>query len=939
MCIYQNVRGLNTKLDEFYSYMSDAECDIVAISETWLQPDVGDSELLPNHYQVFRKDRNLEVTGRRTGGGVLLAFKDHIQCSKVDTTFFSLNFPDIDLLICKCILKHKTFYVLLLYVPPSVPVETFVAFLESIEMTDLLHDKGLLVLGDFNIPDFIDSNLNDRKFTAINHFINFYSLQQLNNIRNKLNRLLDLVISNISCVVTPNLPPIVREDDYHPSLFIQIQNISENKKVFQPSLKRKAYNFKRADFFQLYQHMVGIDWSFLLQVGDVNLAVDGFYENLYSLFDLYVPTYKNFKRKFPPWFDSTIIKNIKEKDKLFRKCKMRRDDHLLYQYKNIRSQIKRQINLAYKLYLTKIQSTITTDSRQFWSYVNQKNKASRIPGVMVSENNSFSNPVDIVNKFAELFKSVFVTSSDPDEERSCLYKSKFLGDILNVGGITEDEIIRASKKLKNKMTSGSDDVPSFLVRDCIGVLAYPLKVLFNLALESVTFPSRWKEARIVPVFKSGDRSEINNYRPISILSNFSKIFEIVLYDRIYPAVRNLIAFSQHGFMSRRSTETNLLLITQHLAEELDARGQVDVIYTDFSKAFDRMDHGILLEKLHQFGFSSGMTQFCDSYVKDRRQFVFYNGHQSEKYISTSGVPQGSNLGPLLFLLFINDLDSQLNANKLFYADDLKIYLPISNWDNCVRLQLNLDGIFDWCLINKLSLNISKCKTVTFTRKKSVIEFAYNMDGAVLSRQNTIKDLGVVFDSKLSFVEHIDLKISEAQRIYGFIVRNCRGFSNVIALKSLFFAYVRSKLEYCSNIWNPHYNIHVARIESLQRKFLKYLVFKIDNTYPERGIEYQLLLDRFNFDSLELRRLLASLTCLFKLVHNVIDCPELLYLINFNVPQFNNRQNLMFYNNQPRTNLLIRSPVYNMCYSFNLICNSCDLFFDSLNQIKRLARNL
>lgn len=237
------------------------------------------------------------------------------------------------------------------------------------------------------------------------------------------------------------------------------------------------------------------------------------------------------------------------------------------------------------------------------------------------------------------------------------------------------------------------------------------------------------------------------------------------------------------------------------------------------------------------------------------------------------------------------------------------------------------------------LGASSSLFVTFTRKKYFIEYQYNLNETILSRHSNVTDLGVVFDSRLTFVPHIDAKISEASRVYGFIVRNCRGFNNILALKTLYFSYVRSKLEYCSNIWNPQYNVYISRIERVQRKFLKYLLFKATGSYPVRGTDYKLLLDRFGFESLEHRRLLSSLTCLFKILHNSIDCPSLLSMINFNIPLFNSRQSLVFYNNRPRTNVLIRSPVFTMCANFNRISNTCDIFYDSINQVKRAARNL
>lgn len=232
ICLYQNVRGLNLKIDGFYSYVSDSECDVIGITETWLQPSVNDSELFSGDYQVFIEDHNLQLTGLATGGGVLLAFKNTIICTKIDTTLFDQSFVNIDLLICKCQIANQSFIVLLVYTPPSVSIDVLESFFECLETVDMLHNHNLLCMGDFNISEYINNNFNNRNYNAINQFITFYDLQQMNNIRNSSGHLLDLVLSDMECDVIRNVPPIVPEDRHHSSLFLHIYNLPRSPVYF-----------------------------------------------------------------------------------------------------------------------------------------------------------------------------------------------------------------------------------------------------------------------------------------------------------------------------------------------------------------------------------------------------------------------------------------------------------------------------------------------------------------------------------------------------------------------------------------------------------------------------------------------------------------------------------------------------------------------------------
>lgn len=934
-CYYQNVRGLNTKIQPFFTSVSQTEFDIVALSETNIQDGVLSSELFSHQYNVIRSDRKLNLTGYESGGGVLLACKNNIRLEKLDLSSFDENFPVIDILGSKCLIDHVLMYIFVVYIPPSISIPLFESFCEAFSQFNCLLEENVIVLGDFNVPKFIDDNTNDSKKQTIQNFATLLNFKQYNSVTNTTGRLLDLVFANIKCEVFHDNAPFVPEDIYHPALFVSIDLNLQVNINFVSNNTNKVYNFKKADFPSLYNAILNTDWIFLEHCIDVNVAADQFYKKLYEILDSHVPIYKSYKRKYPKWYTHEIISNIRKKNKHFKNYKNTKLEHHLQEFKRLRSLIKLEINLAYDTYLTNVQASINTNSEYFWSFINSKKQQSRIPGKMTFEDVQYDNEQAIVNVFGKFFGRVYskpeVGETDFDEKEAINNHVN-----LNIESISVSEITTAIKKLKNKMTSGPDLIPSFIIKDCAYVFAEPLRILLNMAMRSSEFPKCWKIGKVCPIFKNGDYTCVANYRCITILSNFAKVFEIVLYNRICPSVRQQISLSQHGFISKRSTISNLTIFTQYISDHIDKLGQVDVVYTDFSKAFDKINHRLLLNKLRTFGFSDSLILFFSSYLIEREQYVYYNGYSSATFLATSGVPQGSNLGPLLFLLFINDLCRQLDCNKLFFADDLKLFSNIRSEVDCDSLQEVINNLQDWCILNKLHLNVDKCKVLSFTNRKTSYNFNYRINDIILSRCTDTKDLGIVFDHKLSFNKHINLKISEAMKMLGFIIRNCKNFNNMQALSTLYYSFVRSKLEYGSVIWNPCYNYQKNALEKIQRRFLKFLSFKIDGTYPVRDIDYSSLLERFNYNNLELRRNCAAIVFLYKVVRGEIDCPEILAQIKFLVPRLGTRQHVTFYCNNSRTNVQLKSPITNMCVNFNKISNSCDIHVCTKKQLLETA---
>ncbi|CAD6222047.1 GSCOCG00005308001-RA-CDS, partial [Cotesia congregata] len=316
--------------------------------------------------------------------------------------------------------------------------------------------------------------------------------------------------------------------------------------------------------------------------------------------------------------------------------------------------------------------------------------------------------------------------------------------------------------------AGPDGIPNIFLKNCATEICEPLTHIFNKSLQSGTFPSVWKLSYVCPIHKNGQRSEVSNYRPICIQSALAKLFEKL----------------QHGFVGGRSTTSNLYSYTNYLLNALNDGLKVHSIYTDFSKAFDRVNHTILIAKLNSYGVEGTALEWLHSYLADRFLQVRVDGYLSEEYEATSGVPQGSHLGPLLFNIFINDIVNNIQSECLLYTDDLKIYRTISNDSDIQLLQKDIDMLSTWF--------------------------------------SDVKDLGILIDNKLTFEKHIDKISLQAFKVLELITRTGRDFLNPYSLLSLYRSLVLPILEYGAVIWSPYTDTLINRVERVQNKFCKSL---------------------------------------------------------------------------------------------------------------------
>ncbi|KAG7307743.1 hypothetical protein JYU34_006318 [Plutella xylostella] len=370
-----------------------------------------------------------------------------------------------------------------------------------------------------------------------------------------------------------------------------------------------------------------------------------------------------------------------------------------------------------------------------------------------------------------------------------------------------------------------------------------------------------------------------------------------------------------------------------ISEALDSKQETHAIYTDFSKAFDLVNHSLLLYKLSIFGIHGSLLQWCRSYLENRTQLVLIRGFKSDPREVPSGVPQGSHLGPLFFVMFINDLVVGLRSKFKLFADDVKLYRAVRNHEDTQLLQADINLVQEWCHRNHMTLNASKCFHISFTRKKIPLTAKYRINNTPLEEVETIRDLGIIMDKTLSFRDHIDITIKKASKLAGFVTRQTKIFRDSSLAITMFNSLVRSILEYSSPVWNPSYKIHVNRLERVQKRFLYHLAYTENKcrsleSYSDRRKHYKL-------QSLEARRRCNDIIFLTKTVQGKVDSPEILGKIKLNIPRSGSRlQNRKtFYLPTCTTLHAQHSPLYRLLATYNSVQDSIDIFGSTVSSIK------
>lgn len=930
--LYQNVRGIKTKLSTWRNNLSLLDHDIVAATETFLDSSVGDMEVSSYDWSVLRRDRGTPC------GGVLIAARAPILLRRRP----ELETTDGEDLWASFTWRGRAMYVCVVYIKPSAKDADYMKWFTKIEAF-INSVKGIvLILGDLNLNS---SSLTIRNYFC--YFMSFCGLNEKNNLKNLHGGVLDVALfresEEVQDVIITATEGIVYPDAYHPPLDIQVRiDTVHGSNLTEPSNIdiSRDWNFKKCNYDLLSSLLAEQSWDCVTMSDNIHEATQNFYITLYKLFDICVSKNRRQKGKnrlYPVWFTKDIIQDIRRKSRLHSAWKRTGCAEAYRNFSDIRANLKIRVKSSYEIYMKRIGAEIKTNPREFWRHISNLRSKGGFEPTVTHKGESLTG-IQAAEAFASFFSSVFLPDIPLlDTGQALGNKNSNNSNHISITNITPKNVLYGINKLKASSSIGPDGIPSAVLKRGKKYLCQPLHHILNLALKTGVYPPQWKVSRVVPIPKSAQKAVVDEYRPIAILSAPAKVFETILHNYIYSQIDKHLCDEQHGFRPKRSVNTNLLILVEFISASLDQRDQVDVVYFDFKKAFDRVNNDVLLLKLNLIGFDPGLLSLLADYLKDRQQYVKLGFYESKPYHTRSGVSQGSILGPLLFLIMINDLPAVIKHSKcLLYADDLKLYRVIKSQSDCEALQVDIDALCNWAVENRMEFNSSKCLAMTFGRMRQPICYNYQLDGVEITKTFSVKDLGVTFDPGLTFHDHILATAKDSFCRLGFILRNVKDFHNISVVKTIYNALVRSKLETSAAVWNPYESTYILLLEKVQKAFLRFLYKQLHGYYPFM-YPTKFLLGTLGYNSLEVRRNCDQIGTMCKILHGKILATELHEkLTRLFVPNnyCRSRKHKLFAVPACRTVARANSPIPRSLAALNALLDGtdCDIFADEWKKI-------
>ena len=817
---------------------------IIGVTESWLDTSNVDfiAEFKLPGYTTFSCERK-----NRIGGGVILYIRSTLHPVSVKTE----TITNVDTVFIKIKNKSTKVIIGLIYRPPGQPLEIDHALSESIFETSCRCE--VVVMGDFNLPvtrwgDPLNSHTGRDLYTNLLES----DLHQHVNKPTRDNNILDLIFSTTQNLVNEvKIGPVFSSSD-HRIITFNIQ-VKEDK---VKASKEKVPDYQRANFIRLRSILNNADWSEITTETNIDKSWEVFTTILNNAINLCVP-YRNRRsatKNKPKWWNKEIKNSLSLKKRAYNKYISTHNEADKLEFDRIRRETKRLIKRSKKNLEEYIAEASKSNPKEFYSYVNNKKALTCSIGPLAKEHGNHTNDENematiLNNFFASVFTEEDCLSAQPLEVRRT---EKILGGI----PIVESDVLHTIEKIKVNKTPGPDKISPRILKEVKHQISKPLSILFNKSLTVGKVPSDWKRANVTPIFKKGDKSQPGNYRPISLTSVVCKLMETIIRDNMvkFFEVNKIINNSQHGFRSKRSCLTNLLDFFHYIFDVYDESRSVDVIYLDFQKAFDKVPHKRLLNKLLAHGISGNIHNWLEDWLSERKQRVVLNGVLSSWLNVKSGVPQGSVLGPVLFLIYVNDIDDGLTCKISKFADDTKIASKITTTLDKETLQSDLDRLACWASKWQMKFNVDKCKVLHIGSNNNRVQ--YLMNGQQLSAVNKEKDLGIIISSDLKPSQHCSEVAKTANKLVGFIGRAFENKSEKVILK-LYNSLVRPHLEYCVQFWSPYYRKDIEKLERVQRKITKMI--------PRlRNISYEERLKELNLFSLSKRRMRGDLIEVFKI---------------------------------------------------------------------------
>nr|CAI5833862.1 unnamed protein product [Callosobruchus analis] len=850
-----NIRGLNKHFDELLLYLETGKefLDIIILSETRNIDDINKFQI-PNYTGYYNESI------RNICDGTVIYVKDTISPAvnivQINTSkFLRINF-NIEYL------NHRNKIGLTgYYRPPSFNTLEYLGDLEQyLQQVDLVDLE--IFSGDMNID-----LLNDES-SETNSYLDILSSYGFASYINKATRVTTTSKSDTDHIFVRkksiiedkvDIDPIVfhtdLSDHYSPFIFI----------AFGENLKRGQIEnvncFKVIEYNKLVNQLRRERWVEVLKCNDSQEAYNIFFNGLDAYIQrctkMKVITKKN--RKLKPWISSGLITSIHKRDILKKKLTKHFNPDLHIEYKEYRNKLQMLIKKAKSTYYKSQIDVARGNCKKIWDTVNDlrgnKNKTVQVKNIDINgkEGQVVSNSVEKANLFNEYFLNIGIDHQTNKQDLpvhfmmdNCTESSIFLEPT------TESELVVYISNLKNKCSSGPDGVSTELIKQIHNFILRPLVHIINLSLTSSKIPIQWKESIVTPVFKSGDKAKLTNYRPISVINNFAKLFEQVIKKRLnaFLEKHKIITESQFGFTKNQSTEDAILKLMEPIVDALDKSKKCAAVFLDLAKAFDTICHQKLLVKLSNYGIRGVALNLLQDYLTDRVQCVKIGDKVSSKNIIKAGVPQGTVLGPILFLIYMNSITNIMNfeGKLICYADDTAVVVIGSDWEEVRKsLEACLVKLKQWLDANSLKLNVSKTKYMFFSPTvanqpnmsirlhTSSCKRSY-CNCEILQKEATIKYLGINIDQRIRWIDHINY-VNKRVRVLISKFYSLRDICSRKVLIMMYNALVVSVLKYCITIWGGAFTTTLQNLQRAQNTLIKIIfnkhkLFSTDLLYKE-----------------------------------------------------------------------------------------------------------